>query len=114
MNGPILIGILGAVSLWGQVAPGRVGRLGYVYGDVSFRPDSAEEWAQAVLNEPLSDGDILRTGADAQAEVYVAATAVHLAPETVLAIVRLDDRLFRVKLTLGALNVRIPRLNEGE
>jgi hypothetical protein len=110
----LIIGVLAASILWGQEAPGRVGQLSYLYGSVSFRPGIIEEWAPATLNYPLSNGDHLWTDHDAQAEVRVGLTAVHLAPETGFFISLLDDRAFRIGAAEGALNIRIPRMNEGE
>src|SRR5580765_3344554 len=114
MKRAILFCILTAVAAFGQQPPERVGRIGYIFGEVSFRAGAADEWARASVNDPLSDGDQLRTAADSQADVHVAATAVHLAPRTGLSVVLLDNRIFRVGLSEGALNVRIPRMNEGE
>src|SRR3954453_2957299 len=116
----ILAGLAMAAALWGQPrpengdAPGRAGRLSYVYGAVSFRPGTVEEWAPATVNYPLSTGDHLWTAAEAQAEVTVGLTAVHLAPETGFFISWLDDTAFHMGLAEGALNIRIPRMNEGE
>jgi hypothetical protein len=116
----ILAGFAMAAALWGQPQPapgdasGRVGRLSFVFGQVSFRPEAVQEWAPATLNLPLSTGDHLWTDRDAQAEVHVGLTAIHLAPETGFIVRLLDDRTFRMALAEGALNVRIPRMNEGE
>src|SRR5262249_56380357 len=104
----ILLGVLAASVLWGQEAPGRVGRLSYLYGSVSFRPDSVEQWAPATLNYPLSNGDHLWTDPEAHAEVHVGLTAVHLAPETGFFLTLLDDRAFRLGLASGALNYHLP------
>jgi hypothetical protein len=116
----ILTGLALAAVLWGQPAPepgdapGRVGRLSFVHGSVQFRPDAVQEWTPATLNYPLSNGDHLWTDSDAQAEVHVGLTAVHIAPETGFFISLLDDRAFHMGLAEGALNIRIPRMNEGE
>ena len=32
--------------------PGRVGRLSYMNGDVSYRPGDVEDWAGADINRP--------------------------------------------------------------
>ena len=114
MNPRVLVGFLVAACLPGQDLPGRVGRLSFLYGDVSFRPASVEEWAAATLNLPLSNADRLATAVDSQAEVHAGATAVHLAPQTEFVVVALDERAFRMQLSVGALNVRIPRMDEGE
>ena len=70
-----------------------------------FRAGGLDEWTTGGVNEPLSDGDRLRTGADSQAEIHVAATVVHLAPQTDLTMALLDDRVFRMNLVRGALNI---------
>jgi hypothetical protein len=36
--------------------PGRVARLNYVQGSVSFRPGGVEEWEPATVNYPLTIG----------------------------------------------------------
>lgn len=116
----IFVGFAWAAVLWGQPlpapddAPGRVARLSFVHGSVQFRPDTVQEWAPASLNYPLSTGDHLWTDRDAQAEVHVGLTAVHVAPETGFFLSLLDDRAFRMGLAEGALNIRIPRMNEGD
>ena len=101
-------GSVGAGCAW----QGRTAQLRLWSGVVP--PGSVEEWAPATVNYPLSTGDHLWTAAEAQAEVTVGLTAVHLAPETGFFISRLDDTAFLMGLAEGALNIRIPRMNEGE
>src|SRR5579862_6612845 len=36
--------------------PVRLARFAYVHGSVSWRPDSSEQWAQAVDNLPIREG----------------------------------------------------------
>src|SRR3954454_19788356 len=114
MNYRMLAGLAVAAAPCGPDAPGRAARLSYVFGAVSFRPGIAEEWAPATVNYPLSTGDHLWTAAEAQAEVTVGLTAGHLAPETGFFLSWLDDTAFHMGLAEGALNIRIPRMNEGE
>src|SRR5690242_5931688 len=97
-----------------QDPPSRVARLNYLDGSVSFRPGSVEEWAAATLNYPLATGDHLWTDQSARAELHIGPAAVHMASETALAILTLDDRLAQLSLTQGAVNVRIPRLEPDE
>src|ERR1700759_2775244 len=51
--------------------PSRVGRLNYLNGSVSFRPDNVEDWSAATLNYPLTTGDHLWTDRDSGAEIPV-------------------------------------------
>ena len=37
--------------------PGRVARLGFVSGNVSFQPSGEDDWSQALPNYPLTTGD---------------------------------------------------------
>ena len=37
--------------------PGRVARLGYMKGSVSFQPAGESDWVQAVSNRPMTTGD---------------------------------------------------------
>lgn len=91
--------------------PSRVARLNYIKGDVSFRPAALEEWGAATLNRPLTTGDHLWTDADAWTEMHVGSTALRMAPQTAFAFLNLDDRLVQVRLSEGALDVRVRHLS---
>ena len=49
--------------------PGRVARLGYMQGSVSFQPAGESDWVQAVPNRPMTTGDKLWADQDSRAEV---------------------------------------------
>jgi hypothetical protein len=114
MNARVLTGLLLAAGLWAQAPPERVGRLSFVYGTVSFRPGTTQDWGDATLNLPLSDGDHLWTDLNAQAEVWAGPAAVHLAPHTGFSIVQLNSTTARLAVSEGAVNVWIARLDDGE
>ena len=42
--------------------PGRVGRLNYVEGPVSFQPAGVTDWVDADVNRPLTMGDQVWVG----------------------------------------------------
>jgi hypothetical protein len=94
--------------------PGRVGRLSFLAGSVSFRPATVDEWGAATLNYPLHAGDHLWTDADARAEISVGSTALRLAPQTAFGLLALDDGAVQVQLSQGSLNVRVRDLEENE
>jgi len=52
--------------------PGRVARLKYVQGAVSFEPAGEPDWVSAVVNRPMTTGDKL--WADPTVELFVAKT----------------------------------------
>ncbi len=93
--------------------PARVARLGSMNGSVSLRPGN-EEWAPATLNYPLTTGDRLWTDTDSHADLHVGTTAVHMAPETAFAVLYLDDRTTQLSVSQGAINLRIPRMDDDE
>src|SRR5215467_2211159 len=94
--------------------PGRVGRLNYIMGSVSFRPGELEDWSTAVINIPLKTGDHLWTDANSQAEIHVGSTAIRLAPESAFAFLNLDDHAIQIQLTEGAINLRVRQLSDTD
>ena len=94
--------------------PSRVARLNYLKGSVSFRPATLDQWGPAALNEPLTTGDHLWTDAESWAELHVGSTAIRLAPETAFAILNLDDGAVQLRLSEGAIDVRVRNLDESE
>src|SRR3989449_99753 len=94
--------------------PSRVGRLSFVGGSVSFRPGDVDDWVAATVNYPLHDGDHLWTDSDARAEITVGSTAFRLAPLSAFGFLALDDRTAQVRLSQGALNVRVRDLGDDE
>src|SRR4051812_26119075 len=59
-----------------QDPPGRVGRLNYSQGSISFRPAGEDEWVTAVPNRPMVTGDDLWADENSRAEVHVGSAAL--------------------------------------
>src|SRR6059058_3360895 len=94
--------------------PSRVGRLSFLSGGVSFRPATVDDWTDATINYPLHGGDHLWTDADARAELTVGSNAVRLAPQSAFGFLALDDRTTQVRLSQGALEVRVRDLGDDD
>ena len=94
--------------------PARIGRLNYLSGSVSFRPGDLDDWTSAAINVPLKTGDHLWTDTGSRAEIHVGSAAIRLNSETALAFLNLDDQTTQIRLTQGALNVRLRQLGDGE
>jgi hypothetical protein len=62
--------------------PGRVARLGYTQGSVSFQPGGESDWVQAVPNRPMTIGDMLWADQDSRAEVQLGSAVIRLAANT--------------------------------
>src|SRR5258708_38547515 len=117
---PVLIllgGLLFAFSSLAQAdddPPGRVARLNYIQGSVSFQPAGESDWVQANPNRPLTTGDNLWTDRNARGELHIGSTAIRLSSETGITFLNLDDRTVQVQLAQGSLSVHIRRLDGGD
>jgi hypothetical protein len=94
--------------------PGRVARLGYLQGSVSFQPAGETDWVGAVPNRPMSTGDQLWTDVDSRAEVQMGSAVIRLAPMTGFSFLNLDDDTVQIQLSSGAISVTVRRLGEEE
>ncbi len=87
--------------------PGRVARLSYMEGSVSFQPAGEDEWVQAVPNRPMTTGDKVWADRDSRAEVQLGSATLDLAPNTGFSFLNLDDHTIQIQLSSGSLNVRV-------
>src|SRR4051812_28452975 len=95
--------------------PGRVARLNYVAGAVSFAPyETPDAWVQAVVNRPLTSGDRLWADQTGSAELHVGSTAIRLGALTSADILNLDDQTLQLRLAQGVMNMRVRDLAQGE
>jgi hypothetical protein len=94
--------------------PGRVARLNYIQGSVSFQPGGETDWVQANPNRPLTTGDNLWTDRNARGELHIGSTALRLSSETGISFLNLDDRTVQIQLAQGSLSVRMRRLDGGD
>src|SRR5215469_4046573 len=62
--------------------PGRVARLNYIQGSISFQPGGETDWVQANPNRPLTIGDSLWADRDARGELHIGSTSIRLGSET--------------------------------
>jgi hypothetical protein len=97
-----------------QDPPGRVGRLNYSQGSVSFRPAGEDDWVTAVPNRPIVSGDDLWADENSRAEVHVGSTAVRLGPKTGITFLTLDDRTAQIRLAEGSLILRVRHLDDDD
>jgi len=94
--------------------PGRVARLGFMQGSVSFQPAGESDWVQAVPNRPMTTGDKLWADRDSRAEVELGSAVIRLAANTGFSFLNLDDRTVQIQITSGALNVSVRRLDRDD
>ncbi|MGB8475291.1 MAG: DUF6600 domain-containing protein [Candidatus Acidiferrum sp.] len=94
--------------------PGRVARLSFVRGTVSFEPAGTEDWVSAVVNRPLTTGDKLWNDNDSFSELDLGSAAIRVGSNTGLSFLDLTDTMAQVSLTEGTLNIRVRRLADDE
>jgi hypothetical protein len=108
------IALAGIGLMSAQDPPTRVGRLSYVGGSVSFQPGGLDDWVAATLNRPLTAGDQLYSDVNGRAEVRVPGAAFRLGTGTALEFLNLDDQTVQLRLSEGALDVTVRRLDNGQ
>jgi len=94
--------------------PGRVARLSYTFGSVSFRPGDVDDWVPADFNRPLTTGDHIYADHDATAELQIGAGALRLFSATALEILNLDDSNVQLRMTSGKLIIRLRYLGDQD
>lgn len=97
-----------------QDPPGRVARLSYSVGSVSFQPGGSGDWVQAVQNRPLTTGDNLWADKDSRAEIQVGSTSLRIDSETSVTILQLDDRVTQIRLSQGSVILRVRHLDDED
>ena len=98
----------------GQDPPGRVGRLNYSQGSVSFRPAGEDDWVTAVPNRPMVSGDDLWADENSRAEVHVGSAAIRLGSKTGITFLALDDRTTQIRLAQGSLILRVRHIDDDD
>jgi DNA segregation ATPase FtsK/SpoIIIE-like protein len=94
--------------------PARVAALSHTEGSVAFAPAGETEWSDAVQNRPITRGDRLWTDPGARAELHLGSAALHLASQTFVEVMALDDDVLQLTLNEGTVNARVRQLEGGE
>jgi hypothetical protein len=118
----VLLGIaLAAIALPTRSAaqdqddpPGRVARLSYLQGSVSFLPAGETDWVGAVPNRPMSTGDQVWTDENSRAEVQLGSAVIRLGARTGFSFLNLDDDTVQIQLSAGTINITVRRLGDEE
>jgi len=117
----LLAGVVGASLITCTVMaqtqadpPGRVGRLAFVDGTVSFHDDEENGWTRAVVNTPLTTGDALWTEPNSRSEVSLAGTRIRMDGSTELDMSQIDDRQVRLQLAQGRVDVKTTQMDTSQ
>jgi hypothetical protein len=97
-----------------QDPPGRVGRLDFSQGSISFRPAGEDDWVSAVPNRPMVSGDDLWADQNSRAEVHIGSTVARLGANTGITFLALDDRTTQIRLAQGSLFLRVRHIDDDD
>jgi hypothetical protein len=115
LNQLLVLAAFSVLVAWAQTdPPGRVGRLSYLSGAVSFRTADMDDWAAAQINRPLTTGDHVWTDEGARAELHIGAAALRLNSSTAFEFLNLDDANVQIRLAEGSLSIRLRALADNE
>lgn len=93
--------------------PGRVARLSYLQGSVSFQASGTQDWIEANPNRPMTTGDNLWADKNSRAEVHIGSTSIRLDSETGISFLNIDDRTIQIQLAQGTVAVHLRHYDPG-
>jgi len=114
------VGATLAALAWSSLAqaqsepPGRVGRLAFTDGTVSFHDNEQSQWTPAAVNTPLSTGDSLWTEPNARSEISLAGTRIRMAGATQLDMLAVDDSQTRLQVDEGRIDVKTQAMDTSQ
>ena len=94
--------------------PGRVARLSFIQGTVSYQPSGETDWVEANPNRPITIGDNLWADKDSRGELHIGSTAIRIGSETGLSFLNLDDRTVQIQLAQGVTEIHLRRMESGD
>ncbi|MDM4766073.1 DUF6600 domain-containing protein [Pelomonas sp. SE-A7] len=87
--------------------PGRVGRVAEVVGEAWLFDAEDKEWQKVERNQPITEGDRLRTDNGARISLRIGSTSIWLDERADLEFSRLDDEAVELLLARGQLALRL-------
>ncbi len=94
--------------------PSRVGALSHTEGSVAVAAVGETEWANALVNRPVTRGDRLWTDPGGRAEVHLGTSTLHVASQAFVEVLAVDTDVIQLSLNEGAVNLRVRQLAESE
>ena len=94
--------------------PGRVGRISFIDGTVSFKTAADPQWTKATLNFPVTAGGAILTDANSLAEIQIGSSALRMDQTTKFEVAELDDHTIQILLGQGTLAVQLRNLDRKD
>jgi hypothetical protein len=109
-----LVALFPALASAQDDPPGRVARLNFMQGSVSYQVAGDQDWVQADPNRPLTAGDNLWADNNSRGEVHIGSTAIRMSSDTGISFLTLDDRTVQLQLAQGAIEVHVRNVSAGD
>ena len=103
-----------AVAVAWADPPGRVGRITYIEGTVSFFGERDDGWRKAQVNYPVTSENSLWTEGNARSEVRIGPSAIRIDSDAVFDFVKLEDHISLGFLQRGSINVRLRQFDSPD
>jgi hypothetical protein len=97
-----------------QDPPGRVARLNFMQGSISFQPSGEQDWVQANSNRPLTTGDNLWSDQDSRGELHIGSTVIRISSQTGISFLNLNDQQVQIQLAQGSIHVHVRDIDQDE
>ncbi len=114
----VFLSLLAGAPRWANAQdydpPSRVARLAYVSGFVTFQPAGTDDWIDAIVNRPLTNGDALWTDDNSRAALHIGSASLHLSSDSDFTVLNLTDDNAQFQLNAGTLRVRVKWLRDNE
>lgn len=97
-----------------DIPPGRVARVSYVSGNISFVDAGSDTWTSLQPNRPISTGDSLQVPYAGRAELHVGSNAIRMQDNTRMSFTLLDDDNTQIDMAQGSMLLKIRSLTTRE
>lgn len=94
--------------------PGRIARVGYAFGSISFADAGSNIWGPLIANRPISSGDSVFVADNGRAELQVGANALRLQERTRISFISLTDDNTQIQVSQGTVVMRVRAMQEHE
>lgn len=94
--------------------PGRIARVGYAFGNISFADAGSNVWGPLIANRPISSGDSVFVADGGRAELQVGANALRLQERTRISFISLTDDNTQIQVSQGSVVMRVRAMQDRE
>ncbi|MBO0736397.1 MAG: hypothetical protein J2P48_07490 [Alphaproteobacteria bacterium] len=94
--------------------PARIGRVSLVEGNVDLRVSDDTRWVDGAVNQPVYEGEALRSDSQARAGIEIGANTLDLANGTEIKVAALRDRFTQIALSRGRVYLHLRQFADGE